>query len=118
MQHRPLPADQPAAYQPSLERLARATGVQLLSYVADSETGNVMSEGEQPKGRKDRRKGNPVTCYFLYELGNTIGVFGKQRRDLCELLIAYRSAGPIKQLTLVEFAGARGFHIKCLRQED
>lgn len=105
---------------PSLERVCRSVRVQLLTYAVCSEhPREVLGEnGKCPVCTESRsnRKGHPVTCYFIYEPFETIGVFGKRRGELRDLLIAWRCAG--KRNSLVEFAGRRGFHIKCVRNDD
>lgn len=108
----------------SLERIARAARVSLLTYqTCSAHPKVVLTDGVCPQCKEERRPGQdhknrPVTSYFAYQHGLTIGVFSTSRKELKELLLAFRAAKQLGRTDFAAFAGCRGFTIKCVRQAD
>lgn len=117
----------PVTQLPSLERVCRAARLNLLHWTKCQEhnetvfsNGIHLECGACAKAREQGRgTGRTVNCYFVYEPGVTIGAYSEDRKELRDLVNAFRCSRVIRSVdSFAAFAGNRGFRLKHSNKEE
>lgn len=111
----------PVTKLPSLERVCRAAQLNLLHFTKCKDHNETIHANgitlECGACKRARERGQPgsrtINCYFVYESGVTIGAYSEDRKELRDLVNAFRTSRVIRSVdSFASFAGARGFHLK------